>query len=76
MFGLHDIELQYGGLKVLEHFNLNCDRQQFICLFGPSGTGKKYINILPALSSPDPDGLHQTAGDWLTFSRNRDCCPG
>ncbi|MBP7330995.1 MAG: Bicarbonate transport ATP-binding protein CmpD [Firmicutes bacterium ADurb.Bin373] len=53
MFGLHDIELQYGGLKVLEHFNLNCDRQQFICLFGPSGTGKTSIlNILAGIVKP------------------------
>lgn len=53
MFGLYDIELQYGDLKVLDHFNLNCDKQQFICLFGPSGTGKTSIlNTLAGIVKP------------------------
>ena len=53
MFALRDIKLQYGDLKVLEHFNLDCEGQQFICLFGPSGTGKTSIlNILAGIIMP------------------------
>lgn len=53
MFSLHDIRLDYGPLNVLDRFNLNCDKQQFVCLFGPSGVGKTSIlNILARLVKP------------------------
>ncbi len=53
MFSLQDIVLDYGPLKVLERFNLNCDRRQFMCLFGPSGVGKTSIlNILAVITKP------------------------
>lgn len=50
MFSFHDITLDYGPLTVLKHFNLSCVKQQFVCLFGPSGVGKSSIlNILSGL---------------------------
>ncbi len=53
MFSLHDIRLDYGSLNVLDRFSLNCDKQQFVCLFGPSGVGKTSIlNILARLVKP------------------------
>lgn len=53
MFSLHDIRLDYGSLKVLERFNLDGEKQQFVCLFGPSGVGKtSVLNILARLIKP------------------------
>lgn len=53
MFSLHDISLNYGSLKILDHFSLHCEKQQFVCLFGPSGVGKTSIlNILARLVKP------------------------
>ncbi len=53
MFSLHDIGLDYGLLNVLDRFNLSCEKQQFVCLFGPSGVGKTSIlNILARLVKP------------------------
>lgn len=53
MFSLHDIRLDYGPLNVLDCFSLNSEKQQFICLFGPSGVGKTSIlNILAHLVKP------------------------
>lgn len=53
MFSLHNIRLDYGPLKVLDRFSLNCEKQQFLCLFGPSGVGKTSIlNILARLVKP------------------------
>ncbi|NLW90117.1 MAG: ATP-binding cassette domain-containing protein [Syntrophomonadaceae bacterium] len=53
MFSLDDIRLDYGPLNVLDRFNLNCKKQQFVCLFGPSGVGKTSIlNILARLVKP------------------------
>ncbi|WP_347488864.1 ABC transporter ATP-binding protein [Desulfoscipio sp. XC116] len=53
MFSLYEVVLHYGKLKVLEQFNLNCDRRQFICLLGPSGVGKTSIlNILARIVKP------------------------
>ncbi|MFA6940741.1 MAG: ABC transporter ATP-binding protein [Clostridiaceae bacterium] len=54
MFCLSDVVLSYGNLKVFEQFNLNCDKRQFICLFGPSGVGKTSIlNMLARIKKPD-----------------------
>lgn len=53
MFYLDDISLHYGPLKILDCFSLNCEKQQFVCLFGPSGVGKTSIlNILARLVKP------------------------
>ncbi|MEN6391337.1 MAG: ATP-binding cassette domain-containing protein [Syntrophomonas sp.] len=53
MFSLQDIVLHYGPLRVFEHFNLSCSRQEFICLFGPSGVGKTTIlNLLAGVARP------------------------
>jgi ABC-type nitrate/sulfonate/bicarbonate transport system ATPase subunit len=53
LFSLQNIVLNYGDLKVLDQFNLSCDKRQFICLFGPSGVGKSSIlNILAGIIKP------------------------
>lgn len=53
MFSLHDISLHYGPLNVLDRFSMDCEKQQFVCLFGPSGVGKTSIlNILAGLVKP------------------------
>lgn len=53
MFSLSEIDLNYGELKVLEQFSLDCRKQQFIALYGPSGVGKTSIlNLLAAIIKP------------------------
>lgn len=53
MFNLENVYLNYGDLEVLQDFNLACSRNEFICLFGPSGVGKSSIlNILAGLIKP------------------------
>lgn len=53
MFGLENIVLNYGDLRVLDQFNLSCDGNEFISLFGPSGVGKSSIlNILAGIIKP------------------------
>lgn len=53
MFSLQEIVLDYGSLKVLDRFNLDCVHRDFICLFGPSGVGKTSIlNLLARTVKP------------------------
>lgn len=53
MFSLTGIDLNYGELKVLDQFSLDCRKQQFIALYGPSGVGKTSIlNLLAAIIKP------------------------
>ena len=53
MFNLENIYLSYGDLTVLKDFNLSCSKNEFICLFGPSGVGKSSIlNILAGIIKP------------------------
>ncbi len=53
MFSLSNVDLNYGELKVLEQFSLDCHKRQFITLYGPSGVGKTSIlNLLAALIKP------------------------
>lgn len=53
MFCLENVVLCYGNLKVLEQFNLSCEKSQLVCLFGSSGVGKTSIlNILAGISKP------------------------
>lgn len=83
MFDLHDIVLHYGKLKVLEQFNLNCDKRQFICIFGPSGVGKTSIlNILARITRPQSGRIEADSRrlayvfqeprllPWLTVEQN------
>ena len=53
MFNLQDIVLNYGNLKVLDRFNLSCNKSQFVCLLGSSGVGKSSIlNVLAGITKP------------------------
>jgi len=83
LFDLHDIVLRYGNLKVLEQFNLKCDKQQFICLFGPSGVGKTSIlHILARITRPQSGRIESDSRrlayvfqeprllPWLTVEQN------
>lgn len=53
LFRLVDLEIRYGELEVLKGFNLSAEKDEFLCLFGPSGVGKTTIlNTLAGLIVP------------------------
>lgn len=49
---LKDIQLNYGELKVLEHFDLEVPMNKITCIVGPSGCGKTSIlHVLAGLTT-------------------------
>lgn len=54
MISLKQIDLSFGSLQLFKKFNLSIEKQEFTCLFGPSGVGKSSIlNLLAGLIKPD-----------------------
>ncbi len=53
LFQLVDIEVTYGNLVVFKEFNFHAEKNEFICLYGPSGIGKTTLmNLLAGLVVP------------------------
>lgn len=54
MVSLKQIDLAFGNLQLFNNLNLSIARQEFTCLFGPSGVGKSSIlNLLAGLIKPN-----------------------
>ncbi len=51
---LNDISKSFDGKKVIEHLNLQVERNEFITLLGPSGCGKSTtLRIIGGFEKPD-----------------------
>lgn len=54
MVSLKQVDLAFGNLQLFNNLNLSIERQEFTCLFGPSGVGKSSIlNLLAGLIKPN-----------------------
>lgn len=66
----HDISFSYGDKKILEHFSLDVEDSQIMCLLGPSGCGKTTLmRCLLGLNRPSAGEIY--VGDRCVFSRDK-----
>lgn len=65
-----DVSFAYGDKKILEHFSLDIDDAQIMCLLGPSGCGKTTLmRCLLGLNRPSTGEIY--VGERCVFSRDK-----
>lgn len=65
-----DVSFAYGDKKILEHFSLDVEDSQIMCLLGPSGCGKTTLmRCLLGLNRPSTGEIY--VGDRCVFSRDK-----
>lgn len=56
---LKNVSMQYGTKTVLNQFNLNVEKGEFLCLMGESGAGKStLLNMIGLLEKPSCGSIH------------------
>ena len=64
---VHDLEVKFGSLKVLQHLNIEVGKGEFLVLLGPSGCGKStLLNAIAGLLEIS-GGQIFIAGDNVTW---------
>ena len=65
-----DISFAYGDKVILDHFSLDVEDSQIMCLLGPSGCGKTTLmRCLLGLNKPSTGEIY--VGDRCVFSRDK-----
>ena len=63
-----DVSFAYGDKQILDHFSLDVEDSQIMCLLGPSGCGKTTLmRCLLGLNKPSTGEIY--VGDRCVFSR-------
>lgn len=68
LFSLKDVHFSYawagGKVNVLRGINLEVETASFLCIVGPSGTGKTtLLNLMGLLDSPEKGSIHFSGKD-------------
>lgn len=74
---LHDIGLQIGGARILEHVNLQVAPGEMIGVIGPNGAGKTTLfNIISGLMRPTEGSVTMDGRDITTLAVDRRATAG